>query len=125
MEDEMQIAIIVLLSLILVSNLFILLKASRLNPSKFMELFTTQNAESVETAIITDLIQYCESKGIQGVYFDTKGTTAGLSYEKDGETIRVVDLVFPMTKVGSSEYLSSLEYQKELIDNFCGGVKNA
>lgn len=122
---KMQIAIIVLLSLILVSNLFILLKASRLNPSKFMELFTTQNAESVETAIITDLIQYCESKGIQGVYFDTKGTTAGLSYEKDGETIRVVDLVFPMTKVGSSEYLSSLEYQKELIDNFCGGVKNA
>lgn len=122
---KMQIAIIVLLSLILVSNLFILLKASRLNPSKFMELFTTQNAETVETAIITDLIQYCESKGIQGVYFDTKGTTAGLSYEKDGETIRVVDLVFPMTKVGSSEYLSSLEYQKELIDNFCGGVKNA
>lgn len=122
---KMQIAIIVLLSLILVSNLFILLKASRLNPSKFMELFTTQNAESVETAIITELIQYCESKGIQGVYFDTKGTTAGLSYEKDGETIRVVDLVFPMTKVGSSEYLSSLEYQKELIDNFCGGVKNA
>lgn len=125
MEDEMQIAIIVLLSLILVSNLFILLKASRLNPSKFMELFTTQNAESVETAIITELIQYCESKGIHGVYFDTKGTTAGLSYEKDGETVRVVDLVFPMTKVGSSEYLSSLEYQKELIDNFCGGVKNA
>lgn len=122
---KMQIAIIVLLSLILVSNLFILLKASRLNPSKFMELFTTQNAETVETAIITELIQYCESKGIQGVYFDTKGTTAGLSYEKDGETIRVVDLVFPMTKVGSSEYLSSLEYQKELIDNFCGGVKNA
>lgn len=122
---KMQIAIIILLSLILVSNLFILLKASRLNPSKFMELFTTQNAESVETAIITELIQYCESKGIQGVYFDTKGTTAGLSYEKDGETIRVVDLVFPMTKVGSSEYLSSLEYQKELIDNFCGGVKNA
>lgn len=121
----MQIAIIVLLSLIFVSNLFILLKASRLNPSKFMELFTTQNAESVETAIITDLIQYCESKGIHGVYFDTKGTTAGLSYEKDGETVRVVDLVFPMTKVGSSEYLSSLEYQKELIDNFCGGVKNA
>lgn len=121
----MQIAMIILLSLILVSNLFILLKASRLNPSKFMELFTTQNAESVETAIITELIQYCESKGIQGVYFDTKGTTAGLSYEKDGETIRVVDLVFPMTKVGSSEYLSSLEYQKELIDNFCGGVKNA
>ena len=122
---KMQIAIIILLSLILVSNLFILLKASRLNPSKFMELFTTQNAETVETAIITELIQYCESKGIQGVYFDTKGTTAGLSYEKDGETIRVVDLVFPMTKVGSSEYLSSLEYQKELIDNFCGGVKNA
>lgn len=125
MEDKMQIAMIVLLSLILVSNLFILMKASRLNPSKFMELFTTQNAESVETAIITELIQYCETKGIHGVYFDTKGTTAGLSYEKDGETIRVVDLVFPMTKVGSSEYLSSLEYQKELIDNFCGGVKNA
>lgn len=125
MEDKMQIATIVLLSLILVSNLFILMKASRLNPSKFMELFTTQNAESVETAIITELIQYCETKGIHGVYFDTKGTTAGLSYEKDGETVRVVDLVFPMTKVGSSEYLSSLEYQKELIDNFCGGVKNA
>lgn len=121
----MQIATIVLLSLILVSNLFILMKASRLNPSKFMELFTTQNAESVETAIITELIQYCETKGIHGAYFDTKGTTAGLSYEKDGETVRVVDLVFPMTKVGSSEYLSSLEYQKELIDNFCGGVKNA
>ena len=119
----MQIAIVVLLSLILVSNLFILAKASRLNPKKFMELFTTQNAESVETTI-TELIQYCETKGIHGAYFDTKGTTAGLSYEKDGETIHIIDLVFPMTKVGSAEYLSSLEYQKELIDDFCGG-KNA
>ena len=121
----MQIAIVVLLSLILISNLFILAKASRLNPKKFMELFTTQNAESVETAIITELIQYCETKGIHGAYFDTKGTTAGLSYEKDGETIHIIDLVFPMTKVGSAEYLSSLEYQKELIDDFCGGINNA
>ena len=121
----MQIAIIVLLSLILVSNLFILARASRLNPSKFMELFSTQNAETVETAIITELIEYCKTKGIKDAYFDTKGTTAGLSYEKDGETIHIIDLTFPMTKVGSSEYLSSLEYQKELIDNFCGGVNNA
>lgn len=119
----MQIAIIVLLSLILVSNCFILIKAANLNPSKFMELFTHQNAESVEGAIIEDLIKYCETKGIHGAYFDTTGTTAGLSYEKDGETVHIIDLAFPMTKVGSTEYLSSLEYQKELIDNFCGGNK--
>ena len=58
----MQIAIVVLLSLILISNLFILAKASRLNPKKFMELFTTQNAESVETAIITELINLKSNK---------------------------------------------------------------
>ena len=58
----MQIAIVVLLSLILVSNLFILAKASRLNPKKFMELFTTQNAESVETAIITELYSTVKQK---------------------------------------------------------------
>lgn len=118
----MNIAIIVLLSLILLSNIFILFKASSFNKDKFSQLFTTQNAEEVEVAILEELIKYCESKGLKGVYFDTKGTTAGLSYEKAGETVHIIDLVFPITKVGSAEYLSSLEYQKELIDNFCGGL---
>lgn len=118
----MNIAIIVLLSLILLSNIFILFKSSSFNKDKFSQLFTTQNAEEVEVAILEELIKYCESKGLKNVYFDTKGTTAGLSYEKDGETVHIIDLVFPITKVGSAEYLSSLEYQKELIDNFCGGI---
>lgn len=118
----MNIAIIVLLSLILLSNIFILFKSSSFNKDKFSQLFTTQNAEEVEVAILEELIKYCESKGLKNVYFDTKGTTAGLSYEKDGETVHIIDLVFPITKVGSAEYLSSLEYQKELIDNFCGGL---
>lgn len=118
----MNIAIIVLLSLVLLSNIFILVKASSLNKDKIFELFTSQNAEKVEVAILEELIKYCESKGIKGAYFDTKGTTAGLSYEKDGETVHILDLVFPMTKVGTAEYLSSLEYQKELIDNFVGGM---
>lgn len=122
----MQIAVIILLSLILISNIFILIRASNLNPKKFMELFSSQNAESVEGSIIEELIKYCDSKGIKNAYFDTTGTTAGLSYKDDNEqTVRIIDLIFPMTKVGSSEYLSSLEYQKELIDNFCGGIKNA
>lgn len=122
----MQIAVIILLSLILISNVFILIRASNLNPKKFMELFSSQNAESVEGSIIEELIKYCDSKGIKNAYFDTTGTTAGLSYKDDNEqTVRIIDLIFPMTKVGSSEYLSSLEYQKELIDNFCGGIKNA
>lgn len=122
----MQIAIIVLLSLILISNVFILTKASNLNPKKFMELFSHQNAESVEGSIIEELIKYCDSKGIKNAYFDTTGTTAGLSYQNEnGDAVHILDLVFPMTKIGSSEYLSSLEYQKELIDNFCGGMKNA
>lgn len=118
----MNIAIIVLLSLILLSNIFILFKSSSFNKDKFSKLFTTQNAEEVEVAILEELIKYCESKGLKNVYFDTKGTTAGLSCEKDGETVHIIDLVFPITKVGSAEYLSSLEYQKELIDNFCGGI---
>ncbi len=91
-----------------------------------MELFSHQNAESVEGSIIEELIKYCDSKGIKNAYFDTTGTTAGLSYQNEnGDAVHILDLVFPMTKIGSSEYLSSLEYQKELIDNFCGGMKNA
>ncbi len=118
----MLIAIIVLLSLNLLATCFVVAKASNLNPKKFMELFSQENAESVEGSIIEELCNYCEKKGLHGAYFDTKGTTAGLSYEKDGETVHIIDLVFPMTKVGSREYLASLEYQKELIDNFCGGI---
>ena len=84
MEVEMQIAIVVLLSLILVSNLFILAKASRLNPKKFMELFTTQNAESVETAIITELIRYNGTLDcLQELNLKTKGATLSSLLNKE------------------------------------------
>lgn len=121
----MQIAVLALLSFIAITNTIILFRASNFKKPNFDELFSHQNAESVEAAIIEELVKYCDSKGIKGAYFDTTGTTAGLSYEKDGETVHIIDLAFPITKVGSSEYLSSLEYQKELIDNFCGGINNA
>lgn len=115
----------IILALSVVNVIFDIILVVKVSKGGFTnsELFTHQNAENVEASIIEELIKYCNSKGIDNAYFDTSGTTARLSYNKDGETVPIVDLVFPITKVGTAEYISSLEYQKELIDSFIGGLK--
>ena len=114
--------ILIVLLIELVINVALLFKVYKFDITS-KGLFTHQNAEEVEASIIEELIKYCNSKGIKNAYFDTSGTTARLSYKKDGEIVPIVDLVFPITKVGTAEYNSSLEYQKELIDSFIGGLK--
>lgn len=80
----------------------------------------------VQYAIINELMSYCYKNNLHA-FVDTTGDTMNLAVDKGDDKIeKILELKFPTTEVGSREYLSSLEFQKEQIDNYLKGVgKNA
>ena len=68
--------------------------------------------------ISNDLIEYCKEKYDIDAFTTTETDQISLAYKKGDETKIIIQLKFPLTQKGTSEYNSTLEYQKEEIDEW-------
>lgn len=119
----MLIAIVVLLSLSVAMQIMTLVKVLSLNPlSLAKKIMTNESGNLIESSVIDDLISYCKEKGLDA-FVDTSGERMKLAYQKGDKTVQMIELSFPMTEKGTSEYLSNVEYQKEMIDDFLKNVQ--
>lgn len=122
MEVFMLIVIIALLSLSVAIQIMTFIKVLSLNPlSLAKKIMTNESGSLIESSVIDDLISYCKEKGLDA-FVDTSGERMKLAYQEGDKTVQMIELSFPMTEKGTSEYLSNVEYQKEMIDDF---LKNA
>lgn len=78
--------------------------------------------DEVMTSVLDELFKYCDSKGLKNVFVDSSTDQLALSYNDDKDNIvRILELKFPDDNIGSQEYLTCVESQKEEIDNFIRG----
>lgn len=77
-----------------------------------------EEEQGVEDDILNELMMYCHEKGIDAFIDTTTSQNMTIACEKDEKILPILEVKFPMSKKGSREYLSALEFQKEQIDNF-------
>lgn len=77
-----------------------------------------ENMMSIQDSIIEDLVLYCKEKYDMETFMSTESDQISLAYKKDDKTIPIINLKFPMKNRDTSEYQSTLEYQKEEIDEW-------
>lgn len=76
------------------------------------------NMTKISEDISNDLIEYCKEKYNIDAFTTTETDQISLAYKKGDETKIIIQLKFPLTQKGTSEYNSTLEYQKEEIDEW-------
>ena len=81
-------------------------------------LRTNESLMSIQDNIIEDLVLYCKEKYNMETFMSTENDQVSLAYKKDDKTIPIINLKFPMKNRNTSEYQSTLEYQKEEIDEW-------
>lgn len=102
-----------------------LVKTFSIDPLRLAkQLMSNEDADTISKSVIDDLIAYCKEKGIEDPFIDTSGDRMKLSYKKGDDTFSILEVSFPLTGKGTSEYLSNAERQKEQIDDFLKGDKN-
>lgn len=114
--------IVVVLNLILsIVNLIVTIDKKKKNKkAKIGESDLSNIAEEMTQ----ELIQYCKEKYDIEAYSTTDGTDQiSLACDKDDKVDFIIQLRFPMSPKGSPDYNSTLEYQKEEIDEW--SKKNA
>lgn len=79
---------------------------------------TIDNMTKISDDISNDLIKYCKEKYDIDAFTTTETDQISLAYKKGNETKIIIQLKFPLTQKGTSEYNSTLEYQKEEIDEW-------
>lgn len=96
----------------------ILLFGRKKNKSNVM-ISSRENIEQISEDIIDDLVDYCKSEYDIDAYATSElGDQICLACKKEDALIKVVELKFPMSPKGTAEYNSTLEYQKEEIDEW-------
>lgn len=110
--------ILIILCLFL-SSVNIILSATILHKKNSGKMFrTNESLMSIQDNIIEDLVLYCKEKYDMETFMSTESDQISLSYKKDDKTIPIINLKFPMKNRNTSEYQSTLEYQKEEIDEW-------
>lgn len=121
----MLIAVLVTQIVTLALCIVTLIKTFTIDPLRLAkQLMSNEDADTISQSVIDDLIAYCKEKGIEDPFIDTSGDRMKLSYRKGDDVISILEMSFPLTGKGTSEYLSNVEYQKEQIDEFLKGDNN-
>lgn len=121
----MLIAVLVAQIVTLALCIVTLIKTFTIDPLRLAkQLMSNEDADTISRSVIDDLIAYCKEKGIEDPFIDTSGDRMKLSYRKGDDVISILEMSFPLTGKGTSEYLSNVEYQKEQIDEFLKGDNN-
>lgn len=121
----MLIAVLVVQIVTLALCIVTLVKTFTIDPLRLAkQLMSNEDADTISQSVIDDLIAYCKEKGIEDPFIDTSGDRMKLSYRKGDDVISILEMSFPLTGRGTSEYLSNVEYQKEQIDEFLKGENN-
>lgn len=78
-----------------------------------------ENIEQISEDIINDLVDYCKSEyDVEAFPTSEIEDQICLACKKEDALIKLVELKFPMSPKGTAEYNSTLEYQKEEIDEW-------
>jgi hypothetical protein len=78
-----------------------------------------EDIEQISEDIINDLVDYCKSEhNIEAFPTSEISDQICLACKKEDAIVKIVELKFPMSPKGSAEYNSTLEYQKEEIDEW-------
>lgn len=78
-----------------------------------------EDVEQISEDIINDLINYCKSEyNIDAFPTSEISDQICLACKKEDALIKIVELKFPMSPKDTAEYNSTLEYQKEEIDEW-------
>lgn len=114
----MQIALLVIITLnmiLSIVNLILIIdrkkKGKKVIPSR-------NDLTSISENIIEDLTTYCKETYNLDVFPSTEGDQISLACHKDDKTVEIIQLRFPMSPRDTPDYNSTLEYQKEEIDEW-------
>lgn len=78
-----------------------------------------EDIEQISEDIINDLVDYCKSEyDVEAFPTSEISDQICLACKKEDALIKIVELKFPMSPKGTAEYNSTLEYQKEEIDEW-------
>lgn len=78
-----------------------------------------EDIEQISEDIINDLVDYCKSEyDVEAFPTSEIEDQICLACKKEDALVKIVELKFPMAPKGTAEYNSTLEYQKEEIDEW-------
>lgn len=117
----MKIALIAILlfnAVLSITNLFVnLLILDKKKKGKMLK--DNQGIIDISEDIISDLTTYCKEKYDIDVFVTTQvGDQISLGYNNGNQEEKIIELRFPTSPKGTAEYNSTLEYQKEEIDEW-------
>lgn len=117
----MNIALIAILSVCAVFGVVnFIINLSLLDKKKNNKMISShEDIEQISEDIINDLINYCKSEyNIDAFPTSEIGDQICLAFKKEDALIKIIELKFPMSPKDTAEYNSTLEYQKEEIDEW-------